>query len=287
MPNLNRLRTLALATTLILLAALPVAAQDAESPVLNRADSEWIQLFNGRDLEGWTPKIRGHELGDNYAETFRVKDGILSVSYDQYQPADFRSMDGQADRFEKFGHLFYEKPFSDYLLKVEYRFVGDQVPNGPGWAFRNNGLMLHGQDPTKMDRDQDFPVSIEVQLLGTTDQPQRSTLNLCTPGTNVVFRDQLYLNHCLNSESETYRDDEWVTVEIEVRGSQIIRHKIKGKTVLEYTQPQLDPRDARAKAMIEQLGGEKLLDGGTISIQSESHPTEFRRIDLLPLQPGG
>lgn len=264
----------------------PLVAQ-APPPAKASAEEDWIPLFNGENLDGWTAKIRGHELGDNYADTFRVEDGVLKVSYDQYQPADFRSLDGQAERFEKFGHLFFKDTFSNYRLRIEYRFVGDQVPNGPGWALRNNGLMLHGQDPATMERDQDFPVSIEVQLLGATDQPNRPTLNLCTPGTNVVFRDELYLNHCLNSESKTFRGDEWVTAEIEVRGGEVIRHSIDGKVVLEYQSPQLDPRDARAKAMIEQRGGEKILDRGTISIQSESHPTEFRRIELLPLPSGG
>ena len=118
-------------------------------------DGEWIQLFNGKDLDGWKVKITGYELGDNFGDTFRVEDGLLKVAYDKY------------DRFDgKFGHIFYEKPFSHYVLRVEYRFVGDQTPGGPGWAFRNSGLMMHGQSPESMGKNQEFPVSIEVQLLG-------------------------------------------------------------------------------------------------------------------------
>jgi|TARA_B110000495_G_C23037748_1_gene620511 hypothetical protein len=240
---------------------------------------EWIQLFNGKDLTGWTPKIRGHELGVNYGDTFRVKDGLLTVGYDQYKPEDFLSMDGKNRKdWEKFGHLFYKDTFSHYRLRVEYRFTGDQVENGPGWAFRNNGLMLHGQDPAKMKLNQKFPVSIEVQLLGAGDTGERSTLNLCTPGTNVVMDGKLFKRHCTSSNSPSFRGDQWVTVEVEVRGNDVIRHWVDGKVVLEYTKPQLDERDGEARPFI--VDGNLMLESGTISLQSESHPTQFRKIEL-------
>lgn len=245
-------------------------------------EQEWISLFNGKDLSRWTAKIRGHELGDNYADTFRVVDGLLTVAYDKYVDADFLSLDGQKNpTWEKFGHLFYDQPFSDYILRVEYRFVGEQVKNGPGWAFRNNGLMLHGQDPATMTKDQSFPVSIEVQLLGGDGSQERSNLNLCTPGTNVVLNGELYTDHCTSSSSPTFHGDDWVTVEIEVRGNELVRHKVDGQTVLEYSHPQYDARDADAKRLIKD--GHLMIGEGTISIQSESHGTQFRKIELKKL----
>ncbi|MHC5066406.1 MAG: 3-keto-disaccharide hydrolase [Planctomycetota bacterium] len=233
-------------------------------------ESEWIQLFNGRDLSGWQAKLSGHELGDNYADTFRVEDGVLEVSYEGYPIFD-----------GKFGHLFYEQPFSHYRLRAEYRFVGEQVIGGPGWAFRNNGLMLHCQAPESMGRDQDFPASIEVQLLGGRETGTRHTANLCTPGTHIVMNGELVTRHCVDSTSKTYRGDQWVTVEVEVRGSEIIRHIMEGETVLEYTQPQIDPNSEEARSLGS--NAPHLLESGYISIQAESHPTEFRRIELLPL----
>ena len=140
-----------------------------------KVESEWIQLFNGEDLTGWTPKIVGYELGDNYGNTFRVEDGMIKVRYDQY--------DSLRNRF---GHLFYKDEFSHYRLRVEYRFLGDQTPGAPAWAYRNSGLMIHGQTPESMELNQDFPTSIEVQLLGSDSLVQRTNMNLCTPGTNVV-----------------------------------------------------------------------------------------------------
>ena len=234
-------------------------------------EGEWIQLFNGKDMSGWTPKIRGAELGDNWGNTFRVEDGLLKVRYDQY------------DEFnERFGHLFYKDNFSNYVLRLEYRFVGDQVKGGPGWARRNSGAMLHGQDPATMTKDQKFPVSIEIQLLGGEGKEDRPTLNLCTPGTNVVMNNKLLKRHCTSSTSKTYAGDQWVTCEIEVRGNKVIRHKIDGEVVLQYNKPQLDERDKEAQALI--VDGNLMLDGGSISLQSESHPCDFRKVELKILE---
>jgi hypothetical protein len=186
---------------------------------------------------------------------------------------------------ERFGHLFYEQAYSHYRLRAEYRFVGQQCSGGPGWAVRNNGLMLHCEDPKGMGLDQDFPASIEYQLLGGDGNRSRTTANLCTPGTNVFYQDKLFLPHCTSSRSKTYHGDQWVTAEVEVRGGEVIRHIMEGEVVLEYFQPQLDQRDPHSKELIAQQGGSLLLTKGFIAIQAESHPTDFRKIELLPLQP--
>lgn len=232
----------------------------------------WIDLFNGHDLTDWTPKFVGHEAGVNYKNTFRAEDGVLKVAYDQY------------DEFGgAFGHLFYRQEFSNYLLRLEYRFVGQQVPGGPGWAYRNNGVMVHGQPVDTMGLDQSFPVSIEVQLLGGDGTSQRPTGNVCTPGTHIVIDHQLDTRHCINSSSATYHGDQWVCLEIEVRGNELIRHKIDGEMVMEYRRPQLDENDPDAMRWMHLRGGDAMLTGGTISLQAESAPCQFRNIELLPL----
>lgn len=235
------------------------------------AADEWTPLFNGKNLDGWTPKIRGYPFGDNHAGTFVVTNGAITVNYAGYENFD-----------NKFGHLFYKQPYSKYVLRIEYRFTGKQVPGGPGWAFRNSGVMIHCQDPASMRREQDFPVSIEVQLLGGNGTQERTTLNLCTPGTHVVLDGKLHTPHCTDSRSKTYHGDQWVSAEIEVHGSGKIIHRIDGQTVLEYEKPQLDPGDADAKALMKD--GKVLLDGGYISLQSESHPVEFRRVEIRELK---
>ena len=231
---------------------------------------QWRSLFNGRDLDGWQPKITGHPLGENFANTFRVEDGILKVAYDQY--ADFKG---------QFGHLFFEEEFSQYILRVEYRFVGEQVPGGPSWAFRNSGIMFHCQAPQSMHVDQEFPVSIEAQMLGGNGQTERTTGNVCSPGTHIVMNGELVTRHCNSSKSKTYHGDQWVTLEIEVHGAGKVVHRVNGEVVLEYEKPQLDESDENAKRLID--GGEKLLHGGFIALQAESHPVEFRKVEIKVL----
>ncbi len=257
--------TLALTLCLLLAASLAVAGED-EKPGEN-----WVSLFNGKNLEGWIPKIAKHECGENFANTFRVEDGVLKVGYDGYDTFD-----------NQFGHLFYKDTFSNYRLRVEYRFVGEQAPGGAGWALRNSGVMIHGQSPQSMGKGQSFPVSIEVQLLGGDGTNERTTGNLCTPGTHIVMDGKLEKKHCINSSSKTCHGEQWVTAEVEVRGN-TIKHIINGETVLTYTDPQLDDGDADAQKLLE-AGQGKMLTGGTISLQSESHPIEFRKVEILKLE---
>jgi hypothetical protein len=258
-----------LATFSLLLVAVLFAGPVA-SGAEPAAEGQWIQLFNGKDLDGWIPKIKGYELGENFGNTFRAEDGVLKVGYDKYDKFDNR-----------FGHLFYRQPFSNYILRVEYRFVAEQVPGGPGWAFRNSGIMIHGQSPESMRKDQDFPVSIEVQLLGGSGSGERTTANVCTPGTHFVMDGKLITRHCNSSTSKTYHGDQWVTVEVEAHGSKSITHRVNGETVFQYSEPQLDEADADARKLI--VDGQKLLTGGSISLQSESHPIEFRKVELKRL----
>lgn len=248
---------------LLLLAACTADGSDATQQEAD--EEEWIQLFNGEDLEGWQIKFTGHEFGENYNNTFRVEDGLLKVSYDEWD-----EFDGE------FGHIFYEEPFSYYRIRVEYRFVGEQVEGGEGWAFRNNGAMLHSQSPESMERDQEFPASIEYQLLGGDGEEERTTANLCTPGTHVIIDGELITQHCINSTSDTYHGDQWVTAEALVLGDSLVQHIMEGEVVLEYTQPQLDTDE---DLDLE----ERLASEGYIALQAESHPTHFRRVEVLNL----
>jgi hypothetical protein len=265
-------RWVALAAFVAAAASLHAAGQrGAAKPDPKRED--WIQLFNGRNLDGWTPKFSKHDLGENFNDTFRVENGVLAVRYDKWT-----KFDGE------FGHLFYKDPFSYYRLVAEYRFVGEQVAGGPGWARRNNGLMLHSPDPKTMLKDQDFPISIEVQLLGGLgDGKPRSTMNLCTPGSNVVLNGKLHTPHCTNSTSKTYDGDQWVRVEVDVRGDELVKHIIEGQTVLEYTTPQIGGGQVSPVDPAVKVDGTPMT-GGFISIQAETAPAEFRRIELLNLE---
>jgi 3-keto-disaccharide hydrolase len=245
----------------------------AASPKNDPNHQEWVQLFNGRNLDGWTPKFAKHDLGENFRDTFRVEQGLLEVRYDKWT-----RFDGE------FGHLFYKDAFSYYRLAAEYRFVGEQVPGGPAWAMRNNGLMLHSPHPKTMLKDQDFPISLEVQLLGGLgDGKPRSTANLCTPGSNVFMNGTLHTAHCTNSTSKTYDGDQWVRVEADVRGDELIRHLVEGVSVIEYTKPQIGGGAVAPVDPAVKVDGTPMT-GGYISIQAETAPADFRKIELLNLE---
>ena len=260
-------RRLSAWAALALLALVPQTAPADDPP---KTEDGWISLFNGKDLDGWTPKFAKHDAGENYLDTFRVEDGLLKVKYDKY------------DKWEsQFGHLFWKTPYSKYRLRVEYRFVGDQCPGGPGWALRNNGVMYHAQPVGTMRKDQEFPVSIEGQLLGGGAKGERPTANVCTPGTHVVMDGKLITQHCIESKSKTCRGDEWVTVEFEVHGYGKVIQRVDGEEVITFEKPQLDAGDADAKKRM--IDGDAALSEGYLAIQAESHPTEFRKIEILPL----
>ena len=260
----------------ILLAALALGAclvpTERQAPNDPKRE-DWIQLFNGTSLDGWTPKFAKHDIGENFNDTFRVVNGLLEVRYDKWT-----KFDGE------FGHLFYKDAFSYYRLAAEYRFVGQQVNGGPAWAMRNNGLMIQSPDPKTMMKDQDFPISIEVQLLGGLgDGKPRTTANLCTPGSNVVMDGKLFTPHCKNSTSKTYDGDQWVRVEVEVRGDELVRHIVEGVTVLEYSKPQMGGGQASPVDPKVKVDGTPM-DHGFISIQAETAPIDFRKIELLNLE---
>ncbi len=236
-----------------------------------QSDDKWIQLFNGEDLSNWKIKFTGYDLGYNLYNTFYVEDGIFKVSYDNWP-----TFNGE------FGHIYTDQAFSHYRLRVEYRFIGEQVTNGPGWAYRNNGIMFHSQSAETVTLNQEFPVSIEAQMLGGNGVDPRTNGNVCSPGTHIEMAGELITQHCNNSNSATFHGDDWVTMEIEVLGSESVKQWVNGELVLEYGGIQLDPTDPDAQALLAN-GATIELNRGHIAMQAETHPIQFRKIELLPL----
>lgn len=232
------------------------------------ADREnWEPIFNGRNLDGWVAKLTHHELGDNFGDTFRVENGVLKVSYDKYQAFGGR-----------FGHLFFKSKLSHFRLRVEYRLYGEQLKDGPTWGRLNSGVMFHSQAPETMLKDQDFPISVEAQFLAGG----RPTMNVCTPGTEIHMKGVMVRAHCTDSTSRAPADDEWVTVEIEVLGAGRVRHSVGGRVVLEYDRLMVGGGVVNNFDPAVKKDGTTLSEG-YIALQAESHPIEFRRVELLSL----
>jgi hypothetical protein len=236
------------------------------------SDDEWVKLFNGKDLNDWIVKIHHHDVGVNFGNTFRVEDGIIKVRYDQYDNYN-----------DQFAHLYYKQPFSHFHLLVEYRFTGELQKGAPDYTLLNSGVMFHSQDPATMPKEQNWPISVEMQFLaGLGDGKPRPTGNMCSPGTEIVYQGKKYDGHCLNSTSKTYDRDEWVTAELIVLGDSLITHMINGDTVLQYSKPSMGGGVVQGyDSAIWQEG--QPLKSGFIALQSEGQPIDFRRVELRNL----
>lgn len=237
----------------------------------NAQENEWVSIFNGENLDGWTIKFSGQDVGVNFRNTFRVEDGMMRVVYDNYTTFD-----------DAYAHIFYKEKLSHYRLKFDYRFTGVQVPNSETWNNRNSGVMFHSQSPESMYFDQDFPASVENQLLGgLKDGKKRPTGNICTPGTDFEIHGVHMTKHCYRSSSKTYFGDQWVSVEIEVHGDNNIKHFINGELVFEYDKTRIIPDEEDSANFITKA---LPLKDGYIALQGESHPIDFKNIMLMKLE---
>ncbi|MGE9313524.1 DUF1080 domain-containing protein [Niabella sp. CJ426] len=250
-----------------------ITACSPKTSKVKSSDNDWTTLFNGKDLKDWFVKIHHHEVGDNYGQTFRVEDGIIKVRYDKYDGFN-----------ERYGHLYYKTPFSKYHLKMEYRFVDGWMKDAPSYTILNSGVMYHSQDPRTMPKEQDWPISVEMQFLaGLPDGQPRPTGNMCSPGTEIVYQGTKYNGHCLNSTSKTYPPGEWVTAELIVLGDSLITHMINGDTVLQYSKPSIGGGVANRYDPKQKVEGKPLVSG-YIALQSEGQPIDFRNIQLKNLE---
>jgi len=246
-----------------------LSACKTNSLTVDNKDGQWQHIFNGKNLDGWTMKILGHELGINFADTFRVDDGILSVRYDGY-----------GDSFnDRFGGLYYHKKLKNYRLKLEYRFVGETAPGAPSWGYRDSGVQFHGQDPQSIGIDQPFPVCLEYNLHGGNGVDERPVGEICTNGTKVDINGSQTTSYCTPATvKKTFHGDQWVTLEIDVRNDKI-SHYANGELILTYNNPHYNPEHDLGKLFV--LNGETSLNHGYMSLQSNSHPIDFRNIQLL------
>jgi hypothetical protein len=247
------------------------------SCVKKEPKEEWVSLFNGVNLDGWDIKISGHELNENFNNTFIVEDSIIKVNYMEY------------DTFtHEFGHLYYKTPYSHYRIRMDYRIFGELTPGSPYYAEANSGIMMHAQSAASQELNQNFPASIEFQFLSRIDSSRRATGNLATPGTHVILNDSLYTDHMMYSNGPTFEDG-WVHIEAIVLGDSIVHHVVEGDTVLTYCKPQIGGWEKEDQMQwvkdktwfIKNLG--KPLKSGYIALQAEGHPVWFKNIEILDL----
>ncbi len=247
---------------------LPVALLGAVSA----PEPKWQPIFDGKTLNGWTPKIAGRGVGEDPLRMFVVQDGAIRVSH-----ANYTKFEGE------FGHLFWKTPLSAFRLRFEYRLLGEPLPGIKTYQASNSGVMFHSQGPETMRRDQAFPVSLEMQLLAVPRPVQEPSGNLCTPGTTVVFEGKRDPRHCILSSSPLLPIGRWTRGLIEVLPNGQVTQYIDGRPVLRYSDAELDPADKDAQPLIAAAGGNLKLGRGFIALQSEGHEIEFRGLELQKL----
>jgi len=255
----------------ILVIIFPFLLQSYHSKKISVKEKDaknWVSLFNGKNLDGWVPKIAGYKPGENFGNTFRVEDGILSTRYDKY------------DSFSnRFGALYYDKKFTNYRLKVEYRFVGNTAPGAPSWGYRDGGIQYHCQPPATIGLDQAFPVCLEYNLLGGNGKDERPSGEICASGIYIEINGKRNSSYCTPpAVKRTFSGDQWVTAEIDIRAGKIT-HYVNGEQIIQFENPKYDSTNAIAKNFIK--GGNDLVKDGYISLQSNSHPMDFRKIEIL------
>lgn len=212
-------------------------------------------------------------MGENFADTFRVENGLLRVNYDKY--AEFN---------HQYGHIYHNTTFSDFHLQLEYRFYGEFLQDAPYYAERNSGVMFHSQSPYSMPKEQNWPISVEMQFLADLeDGSRRTTGNMCSPGTDITYQGETFPSHCLNSNKPAHKIGTWVKAELIVDGN-TVRQIIDGHVVLEYTDPVIGGKQKTVIGHDPDLWIEgKPLMSGYIALQSEGHPIEFKNIRIKKL----
>ena len=253
--------------SLLIIITVLLLSFSERTPVVKEAN--WKVLFNGKNLDGWKMKIAGFPLGENFGNTFRVENGILSIRYDQYGE-NFNS---------RFGAIYHDKKLTNYRLKVEYRFVGETAPGAPTWGYRDSGIQYHGQDPTTIELKQPFPVCIEYNLHGGNGKDERPTGEICTPGTSVEIKGEKNKSFCTPPDvKRTFHGDQWVTLEIDVKDGKFA-HFVNGEEILRFENPRYDPKHEYGKKFV--TASNDVIKEGFISIQSNSHPIDIRKVEIL------
>lgn len=263
------IRSLIFLSLILILSCKTKDSIQQATPISTNAPGQWVNIFNGKNIKGWTMKIKGHPVGHNFGNTFSVQDGILSIRYNEY-----------GDNFDgRFGALYYDKKLSNYRLKVEYRFVGETAPGAPEWGYRDSGVQFHGQSAASMPIDQGFPVCLEYNMHGGNGTDDRPVGAICANGMLIEVKGKQNETYCTAPDVQrTFHGDQWITMEIDVKDGNI-SHFVNGEKILSYANPVLDPEHDLGKTQIKN-GNTKVTDG-YISLQSNSHPIDFRRIELI------
>ena len=110
----------------------------------------WIQLFNGRNLDGWYTFLSKSGQNNDPAGLIRVDNGMIHILGNPVAP-------GAAEA----GYLATNQEFSDYRLRLEYKWGMQRFPPRQEMK-RDNGLLFHLVGPDRV-----WPTCMEFQIQET------------------------------------------------------------------------------------------------------------------------
>ena len=237
-----------------------LAAKTATKPT----GSDWVSLFNGRNLDGWYTYLPSKGRNNDPQGVFKVENGMLHIL----------DIPDRGQR-QEFGYLATTRSYGDYHLRFEYRWGRKKfAPRAD--AKRDSGVVYHVQG-----RDRVWPKSVEYQILegntgdfwligGTTltttvASPRADPKQYREGGASYTTRPRSYVR----VERDRRRDSltGWNTGEIIVRGDETI-HIVNGEVV---------NRGSNIRS------GGKPLTEGRILFQAEGAEVYYRNIELKPL----
>ena len=256
--------------SLALVGALGIAVAAGQKPADQK---DWIQLFNGKNLDGWVPKIRGYDLGVNYADTFRVADGMLKASYDKYTALR--------------GQVRASVLHAAEILALHHR-GGVPLRRRAGAGRADLGRPQQRPDAPQPGRGDDGEGSGFSDLGRGAAARRPAERQAAIDGKRV---------HARHADLHERHDGERPLHELEVgdvspakagyasrsRSAAASASRTGGRTDrARVRQPTIGGGEVTAFDPKVKVDG-TLLTEGYIAIQGESHPTDFRKIELLNL----
>lgn len=237
----------------------------------NETPSETIDLFNGRDLDGWQVVVGDSGFVDDQS-VFQVVDGAVHVYKD--------AIDGSE---QPFGYLLSEDEYSDYRLSLEYKWGRKKFPPRGGFEdVRDAGVCYHVQAPFVI-----WPTSAECQIQeGDTGDvwviKVRATSTVHPEIMNYWPADEGGVKLTKGGGSDEYQrflrsycyeQPGWNRVELVIRGDHAT-YIINGRVA---------NRVSDLKRWDESSSSWQALDRGRILLQAEGAEIFYRNVTLQPL----
>jgi hypothetical protein len=255
-------------------------AERVSNPTPAAADERWIQLFNGKDLKGWSTFLQKQNKNEDPSKVFQVQNGAIHVYGNR-----------SAGTVVPAGYLASDAEFANYHLRLEYKWGAKKfAPRDK--QRRDAGLLYHVTAP-----DVIWPRCIECQIQendtgdcftvrGTQLSASIEMENIETPGGFKLLprykpEDRGGKQQTVGEggiarivKSSIHERDGWNMVELIIRGCDDTVHIVNGHTV--FNGSDLRQLNAKNKSW-------EPLTHGRIALQAEFAEVFYRNVEIRPI----